>query len=172
MFVILYSFWNLMVIHCSLSALIENKIFSVHGGLSPAISTLDQVWASILAFIITIVTFNFWSPSLYVIFRQPLLFGRYEQLTVSKKYLMMVLCVTYYGQILKILWMVGVWAHVVLVSCSVAVLFLHLTMQTTLTIYVVPISWWWKGINGCSIIRLLLYGRPQITVTGINNIYI
>lgn len=28
---------------CSLSALIENKIFSVHGGLSPAITTLDQV---------------------------------------------------------------------------------------------------------------------------------
>ncbi|XP_038978090.1 serine/threonine-protein phosphatase PP-X isozyme 2-like, partial [Phoenix dactylifera] len=27
----------------SLSALIENKIFSVHGGLSPAISTLDQI---------------------------------------------------------------------------------------------------------------------------------
>ena len=27
----------------SLSALIENKIFSVHGGLSPAITTLDQV---------------------------------------------------------------------------------------------------------------------------------
>ncbi|KAI5674123.1 hypothetical protein M9H77_14487 [Catharanthus roseus] len=26
-----------------LSALIENKIFSVHGGLSPAISTLDQI---------------------------------------------------------------------------------------------------------------------------------
>lgn len=59
MFVILDSFWILTVIHCSLSALIENKIFSVHGGLSPAISTLDQVWASILAFIITVVTFNF-----------------------------------------------------------------------------------------------------------------
>ncbi|CAN1189301.1 Serine/threonine-protein phosphatase PP-X isozyme 2 [Linum perenne] len=29
--------------YLSLSALIENKIFSVHGGLSPAISTLDQV---------------------------------------------------------------------------------------------------------------------------------
>ncbi|XP_061348374.1 serine/threonine-protein phosphatase PP-X isozyme 2-like [Gastrolobium bilobum] len=29
--------------HCSLSALIENRIFSVHGGLSPAISTLDQI---------------------------------------------------------------------------------------------------------------------------------
>ncbi|CAI0437343.1 unnamed protein product [Linum tenue] len=29
--------------YISLSALIENKIFSVHGGLSPAISTLDQV---------------------------------------------------------------------------------------------------------------------------------
>lgn len=53
----MYSFTNLFVlscisaidfpllitINCSLSALIENKIFSVHGGLSPAISTLDQV---------------------------------------------------------------------------------------------------------------------------------
>ncbi|CAI0379340.1 unnamed protein product [Linum tenue] len=29
--------------YLSLSALIENKVFSVHGGLSPAISTLDQV---------------------------------------------------------------------------------------------------------------------------------
>ncbi|KAE8125465.1 hypothetical protein FH972_020271 [Carpinus fangiana] len=29
--------------YLSLSALIENKIFSVHGGLSPAISTLDQI---------------------------------------------------------------------------------------------------------------------------------
>ncbi|KAL6553383.1 hypothetical protein OROGR_007225 [Orobanche gracilis] len=27
----------------SLSALIENRIFCVHGGLSPAISTLDQI---------------------------------------------------------------------------------------------------------------------------------
>lgn len=32
-----------LLFSCSLSALIENKIFSVHGGLSPAISTLDQV---------------------------------------------------------------------------------------------------------------------------------
>ena len=31
------------VVCYSLSALIENKIFSVHGGLSPAITTLDQV---------------------------------------------------------------------------------------------------------------------------------
>lgn len=40
-------FWNFLDLCgyiCSLSALIENKIFSVHGGLSPAISTLDQVW--------------------------------------------------------------------------------------------------------------------------------
>uniref|UniRef100_A0A164Y1T4 protein-serine/threonine phosphatase n=1 Tax=Daucus carota subsp. sativus TaxID=79200 RepID=A0A164Y1T4_DAUCS len=29
--------------YLSLSALIENKIFSVHGGLSPSISTLDQI---------------------------------------------------------------------------------------------------------------------------------
>ncbi|XP_064993344.1 serine/threonine-protein phosphatase PP-X isozyme 2-like isoform X1 [Musa acuminata AAA Group] len=29
--------------YLSLSALIENKIFSVHGGLSPAITTLDQI---------------------------------------------------------------------------------------------------------------------------------
>ncbi|CAK7350132.1 unnamed protein product [Dovyalis caffra] len=29
--------------YLSLSALIENKVFSVHGGLSPAISTLDQI---------------------------------------------------------------------------------------------------------------------------------
>lgn len=29
--------------YVSLSALIENKIFSVHGGLSPVISTLDQI---------------------------------------------------------------------------------------------------------------------------------
>ncbi|KAL6196250.1 hypothetical protein ACLB2K_031865 [Fragaria x ananassa] len=29
--------------YLSLSALIENKIFNVHGGLSPAISTLDQI---------------------------------------------------------------------------------------------------------------------------------
>lgn len=29
--------------HKSLSAVVENKIFCVHGGLSPAIMTLDQV---------------------------------------------------------------------------------------------------------------------------------
>ncbi|MBA0661004.1 hypothetical protein Goklo_012934, partial [Gossypium klotzschianum] len=31
------------LLYVSLSALIENKIFSVHGGLSPVISTLDQI---------------------------------------------------------------------------------------------------------------------------------
>ncbi|MBA0838359.1 hypothetical protein Goarm_010424, partial [Gossypium armourianum] len=31
------------LLYASLSALIENKIFSVHGGLSPVISTLDQI---------------------------------------------------------------------------------------------------------------------------------
>ena len=36
----IFNFYNYCI---SLSALIENKIFSVHGGLSPAISTLDQV---------------------------------------------------------------------------------------------------------------------------------
>ncbi|GJN28746.1 hypothetical protein PR202_gb16908 [Eleusine coracana subsp. coracana] len=34
--------------YLSLSALIENKIFSVHGGLSPAITTLDQANYSLL----------------------------------------------------------------------------------------------------------------------------
>jgi serine/threonine-protein phosphatase 4 catalytic subunit len=29
--------------YLSLSALIDNRIFSVHGGLSPSITTLDQV---------------------------------------------------------------------------------------------------------------------------------
>ncbi|CAA2997157.1 serine threonine- phosphatase PP-X isozyme 2 [Olea europaea subsp. europaea] len=42
-----YSFHNILVLLaifcCSLSALIENKVFCVHGGLSPAISTLDQI---------------------------------------------------------------------------------------------------------------------------------
>lgn len=38
-----YCFLSNIVLHGSLSALIENKIFSVHGGLSPSITTLDQV---------------------------------------------------------------------------------------------------------------------------------
>lgn len=38
-----YKFCFYFVFLFSLSALIENRIFSVHGGLSPAISTLDQV---------------------------------------------------------------------------------------------------------------------------------
>jgi hypothetical protein len=41
----------LITINYSLSALIENKIFSVHGGLSPAISTLDQVRISTLIYL-------------------------------------------------------------------------------------------------------------------------
>jgi serine/threonine-protein phosphatase 4 catalytic subunit len=37
----------------SLSALIENKIFSVHGGLSPAITTLDQAnYSPVLSFVV------------------------------------------------------------------------------------------------------------------------
>lgn len=47
MFSFYYFYWSLFF-YCSLSALIENKIFSVHGGLSPAISTLDQVHEAIL----------------------------------------------------------------------------------------------------------------------------
>ena len=43
----IFYFFNYCI---SLSALIENKIFSVHGGLSPAISTLDQVKEVILLF--------------------------------------------------------------------------------------------------------------------------
>lgn len=35
--------YALLMAFYSLSALIENKVFSVHGGLSPAITTLDQV---------------------------------------------------------------------------------------------------------------------------------
>ncbi|XP_051124845.1 serine/threonine-protein phosphatase PP-X isozyme 2 isoform X2 [Andrographis paniculata] len=31
--------------YLSISALVENKIFCVHGGLSPTITTLDQIWA-------------------------------------------------------------------------------------------------------------------------------
>ena len=31
-----------IVLCCSLSALIDNRIFCVHGGLSPTISSLDQ----------------------------------------------------------------------------------------------------------------------------------
>lgn len=30
---------------CSLSAVIDNSVFAVHGGLSPTITTLDQVSA-------------------------------------------------------------------------------------------------------------------------------
>ena len=42
-----------MFVIFSLSALIENKIFSVHGGLSPAITTLDQVYNSpVLYFVV------------------------------------------------------------------------------------------------------------------------
>jgi len=44
-------FPSLITMNCSLSALIENKIFSVHGGLSPAISTLDQVRNSTLIYV-------------------------------------------------------------------------------------------------------------------------
>jgi len=88
--------------NCSLSALIENKIFSVHGGLSPAISTLDQVRNFTL---ICLSLFRLYTSTiLYIIY----LISRYGLLIGSKKYLMMVPCVTSYGQILKILWMDGV----------------------------------------------------------------
>lgn len=42
-YVVIYAYGLWIFIFYSLSALIENRIFSVHGGLSPAISTLDQV---------------------------------------------------------------------------------------------------------------------------------
>lgn len=122
--------------NCSLSALIENKIFSVHGGLSPAISTLDQVrkFTLICLFLFRLYTSNIFLYDL-------LLISRYELLIGSKKYLMMVPCVTFYGQILKILWITGVLVPAVLVTYLVAVLLLPLTTPITLTIYVVHISW-------------------------------
>ena len=44
------SFVMMFIYLDSLSALIENKVFSVHGGLSPAISNLDQVKTEYLFF--------------------------------------------------------------------------------------------------------------------------
>lgn len=65
---------------------------------------------------------------------------RYASLTGSKKYLMMAPCVTYYGQIQRILLTVGVWVPVVRVSSLVAAWLHHLTTQITLITYAAPIS--------------------------------
>jgi hypothetical protein len=41
----------------SLSALIENRIFNVHGGLSPSIQTLDQV-GDMVNIVVSLVSFE------------------------------------------------------------------------------------------------------------------
>uniref|UniRef100_A0A9I9D504 Serine/threonine-protein phosphatase n=1 Tax=Cucumis melo TaxID=3656 RepID=A0A9I9D504_CUCME len=89
--------------YLSLSALIENKIFSVHGGLSPAITTLDQVRTlpcSLLFLYIFKVVLSSQYTAIYLFIY---IYPRLEQLIGSKKYLMMVPCVTYCGLILKTL---------------------------------------------------------------------
>lgn len=50
---------------CSLSALIENKLFSVHGGLSPAINTLDQVSNKVIIHLFFILCINKWIDMIY-----------------------------------------------------------------------------------------------------------
>ena len=89
----------------SLSAVVENKIFCVHGGLSPTINTLDQVDGKISLPPLSLLILSEVSTKNELTDGD--IYGRSGQLTGSKKCHMMAPCVTSYGLILKILLRVG-----------------------------------------------------------------
>jgi hypothetical protein len=83
-----------------LAAIVDDQVFAVHGGLSPSISSIDQVKKFFKA-----NSFPF----------------RLKKLTENKKFLMTEQCVIFCGQILKIL-MDGVYLQEVLVIYLVVTL--------------------------------------------------
>lgn len=83
----------------------------------------------------------------------------------SKRSLMMVQCVTYFGLIPRTP-LVGVFRLVELDFYLDQTLFENSTMQIILIWYVELISWLWKDINGISMKQFLQFGQRPITVTG------
>jgi hypothetical protein len=75
--------------YLALAAIVDDKVFCVHGGLSPHINTIDQVGSHHGE--------NDISKNLLLT-----IFIRYERLIENKKFHMMDLCVTCYGRILKV----------------------------------------------------------------------
>jgi hypothetical protein len=92
--------------YLSLSAIIDNKVFCVHGGLSPSMNSLDQVWLSLLTHIFEQLFEKKTSVklSLRIMYLMPInnTATRFVSLTASRKCLTTDPCVTCCGLTQKV----------------------------------------------------------------------
>jgi len=81
--------------YLALGAIVDGRVFCVHGGLSPTLHSIDQVSIRFVGFALRLMNSFFAIHSLS-------LYGRSVLLTGNKKYLMTVPCAIYCGQILTV----------------------------------------------------------------------